>query len=98
VSSGLGQLERAVLAYLADQARRDPGRATRLDVIVLAVGRHPESVRRAVKSLARKGSVALGWDNGWRDHGEGPATFWPRGTPTARLSAGCLSALAETEH
>jgi hypothetical protein len=95
MSRGLGRAERAVLAYLTEQARRHPEHATRLGVIASLTELHPESVRRAMKTLAAKGKLELGWDNGWRVlDSEGPFRMWDTAAPTARLSAEQLSALS----
>jgi hypothetical protein len=96
MSRGMGRVERAILAFLDERSRRSTGnRHVRLDVFAQVTESHPESVRRAMRSLERRGLVELGYDNGWRCH---PTTgearrFWESPAPTARLSAGGLSAL-----
>lgn len=63
----MGRVERAVLAYLEEQeARRSGGHhPIPMAVFVQTCEAHPESVRRALRSLARRGFVTLGWENGW---------------------------------
>jgi hypothetical protein len=112
MSRGLGRVERGVLADLVkrteDYAKRYPERSdwpdwprspVRLDVIADGTGFHPESVRRALKTLAGKGRVVVGRDNGWRvwDSPDGPEliNFWESITPTAQLSAEYLSTLTQ---
>lgn len=91
MSRGLGRAERAVLAYLAERAKRDPEWAARLELIADQAGIHPESARRAMKTLAAKGLVELGHDGGWRTWGQ----MYRTACPTARLSAEYLSTLNE---
>lgn len=96
MSRGLGRVERDVLAELIRSAvgpGADPDREQKLNVVVYVTKHHPESVRRAFKSLERKGLVVLGWDNGW---------LWELGHkfpagPTARLSAAYYSTLTDEQ-
>jgi hypothetical protein len=92
MSRGLGRAERAILAELV---KRDPEWPLRLNVLAHFTGLHPESLRRAMKSLAEKDLIELGWDNGWRVLESGAVLrFWETGAPTARLSADYLSTLS----
>jgi DNA-binding IclR family transcriptional regulator len=93
MSRGLGRVERAVLEYLADGKDSRDWYFTRLDVIEAALGVHRESIRRAVKTLQRKGYAVTGYDNGWRVLDGEVARFWDTRSPTVRLSAEYLSTL-----
>lgn len=96
MSRGLGKAEQAIIADLAKRARQHPDwpdRPIRLDVLADATGLHPESLRRAMKTLTAKGITELGWDNGWRVYDTGEVhKAWGPG-PTVCLSAEKLSAL-----
>lgn len=66
----------------------------RLDVIADVTRFHQESIRRAVKTLQRKGYVELGYCNGWLELMSGDVMrFWPTACPTVRLSVEYLSTL-----
>jgi hypothetical protein len=95
VSRGLGRVQRDVLAFLEKEARRSPDWPVRLDVITQVTGHHPESVRRAMKSLKRVGHIELGRDSGLRVDEYGDLyRFWDGPAPTGRLSAAYLSTLS----
>jgi hypothetical protein len=72
MSRGMGRVERDVLMLLCQLRNTELG----IDYLAEQTVHHPESVRRAMKSLARKGRVQLG--------------VYRR--PTARLQAQELSA------
>lgn len=94
MSRGLGRVERDVLKTMLERhERREEPWPEKLWFLWDATGHHPESVRRAMKSLARKGFVRLGWDNGWREWGD---KFCEAG-PTAALSVEYLSTLNQID-
>lgn len=91
MSRGLGRVERAVLAYLEERARREPLWPISLDLLAYETGHHPESIRRAGKTLQRKGLVEIGWDNGWREQF---GKLYDTACPTYLLSAEHSSTLS----
>jgi hypothetical protein len=91
----LGRVERDILKHMAQDARKPyardvvGGHRRRLCSLAHVTGHHPESVRRALKSLERKGYVTLGWDNGYGYDG----SKWLSAGPTAQLSVEYYSTL-----
>ena len=88
MSRGPGTLQRRIMAYVnnhtaSGRAEGDPDpRPVKMELLADGTGAHPESIRRALKSLERMGYATLGWTNGYGYDG----TRWFQAGPTVLLT------------
>ena len=88
MSRGPGTLQRRIMAYVNNhtasgraEGDTDP-RPVKMELLADGTGAHPESIRRALKSLERMGYATLGWSNGFGPDG----TVWFKSGPTILLT------------